>query len=258
MALIRLEHVSKSYRDRLALNDVSLSFETGEWVFVNGPSGAGKSTLLRILALAEKPTSGRVEVDPLAVEEAPGVAPAAPTGDASADHAEPEPAAAAPPRAIRRKVSGRLVRRHIGVLGQEFRLLPDRSVFDNVALSCNIGGIWNRSVVRDRVNPLLDEMGIRGVEALYPGDLSAGQKQRVALARAMARHPRILLADEPTGNLDPAAADQIFALLREICSRGALVVIASHAEDRVRRYPGRIVRLERGILRHDGVEGGAA
>ena len=258
MALIRLEHVSKSYRDRMALNDVSLSFETGEWVFVSGPSGAGKSTLLRVLALAEKPSSGRVEVDPLAVEEAPGVAPTAPPSDSPPVGAGDEAGAAAPeapPRKVRRRVSGRLVRRHIGVLGQEFRLLPDRSVFDNVALSCNIGGIWNRATVRDRVNPLLDEMGIRGVEALYPGDLSAGQKQRVALARAMARHPRILLADEPTGNLDPAAADQIFALLREICGRGALVVIASHAEDRLRRYPGRVVRIERGIIRHGGPEG---
>jgi cell division transport system ATP-binding protein len=263
MALIRLEHVSKSYRDRMALNDVSLSFETGEWVFVSGASGAGKSTLLRILALAEKPSSGRVEVDPLAVVEAPGVAHAAPAtelpatpGDEGAAAVEEPPAPPPPPR--RRNVSGRLVRRHIGVLGQEFRLLPDRSVFDNVALSCNIGGIWDRVTVRDRVNPLLDEMGIRGVEALFPGDLSAGQKQRVALARAMARHPRILLADEPTGNLDPAAAGQIFALLREIRDRGALVVIASHAEEWIRRHPGRVIQIERGIVRHDGVAGSAS
>jgi cell division transport system ATP-binding protein len=149
------------------------------------------------------------------------------------------------------------VRRHIGVLGQEFRLLPDRNVFENVAISCNIGGIWRRGTIRDRVNPLLDQMGIRGVETLYPSDLSAGQKQRVALARAMARHPRILLADEPTGNLDPGAAGQIFALLHEIRDRGALVVIASHAEEWVRRHPGRVIRLERGIVREDGPVGSA-
>lgn len=246
MALIRLEHVTKAYRDRVALSDVSLSFEAGEWVLVAGPSGAGKSTLLRVLALAEKPTSGRVEVDPIAVIEAP-----------SAPVALEEPPA--PPAAPhRRRVSASLVRRHIGVLGQEFRLLPDRNTFENVAISCNIGGIWDRSQIRDRINPLLDQMGIRGVEALFPNDLSAGQKQRVALARAMARHPRILLADEPTGNLDPGSAAQIFALLRDIRERGTLVVIATHAEEWIRRYPGRVIRVERGLLRTDGAEGAPA
>ena len=227
MALIRLDHVSKTYGDRIALSDVSLSFEPGEWVFVLGPSGAGKSTLLRVLAVAEKPSSGRVEVDP---GDIPGK---------------------------RRKVSGRRMRRYVGMLGQEFRLLDDRPVYENIALACRISGIWETGEIRERVNPLLDQMGIRGKEALYPSDLSAGEKQRVALARAMARHPRILIADEPTGNLDPAAAGQIFAILREICSRGTLVLVATHAEDWVRRYPGRVIRLERGIVRSDAAEGSA-
>jgi len=227
MALIRLDHVSKSYGDRIALSDVTLSFEPGEWVFVLGPSGAGKSTLLRVLALAEKPSSGRVEVDP---------------GDV-------------PGRTTGRRVSGRRMRRLVGVLGQEFRLLGDRPVYENVALACQISGIWDSGEIRERVSPLLDQMGIRGKETLYPNDLSAGEKQRVALARAMARHPRILIADEPTGNLDPAAAGQIFALLRDICARGTLVLVATHAEDWVRRHPGRSIRLERGIVRSDTVEG---
>ncbi len=259
MALIRLDHVTKVYRDRIALSDVTLSFEAGEWVLVAGPSGAGKSTLLRVLALAEKPASGRVEVDPIAVVEAPSApvtiapAPAAPSAEGGAVATEAPPAPPAAP--VRRRVSASLVRRHIGVLGQEFRLLPDRNVFENVAISCNIGGMWDRARIRDRINPLLDQMGIRGVESLFPNDLSAGQKQRVALARAMARHPRILLADEPTGNLDPSAAAQIFALLREIRERGTLVVIATHAEEWIRRYPGRVIRIERGLLRSDGPEG---
>ena len=259
MALIRLEHVTKVYRDRIALSDVTLSFEAAEWVLVAGPSGAGKSTLLRILALAEKPTSGRVEVDPIAVTEAPSAPmPAASlaVSDASAGEGGSVATEAPPaPPPTRRRVRAGLVRRHIGVLGQEFRLLPDRTIYENVAISCNIGGIWDRARIRDRINPLLDQMGIRGVEALYPNDLSSGQKQRVALARAMARHPRILLADEPTGNLDPAAAAQIFALLREIRERGTLVVIATHAEEWIRRYPGRVIRIERGLLRSDGPEG---
>ena len=225
MPLIRLDHVSKTYGDRIALSDVTLSFEPGEWVFVLGPSGAGKSTLLRVLAMAEKPSSGRVEVDP---------------GDV-------------PGRT--RRVSSRKMRKLVGVLGQEFRLLADRTVYENIALACQISGLWNRSEIRERVNPLLDQMGIRGKETLRPNDLSAGEKQRVALARAMARHPRILIADEPTGNLDAAAAGQIFTLLREIATRGALVLVATHAEDWVRRHPGRAIRLERGILRSDASEG---
>ena len=227
MALIRLEHVSKSYGERIALSDLTLSFDPGEWVFVLGPSGAGKSTLLRVLALAEKTTSGRVEVDSGGLH---------PEGSDS-------------------PLSGRRLRRLVGVLGQEFRLLADRTVYENVALACQISGIWDRAAIRERVNPLLDQMGIRGKEALYPTDLSAGEKQRAALARAMARHPKLLVADEPTGNLDPAAAGQIFALLSEIRSRGTLVLVATHAEDWVRRYPGRVIRLERGILRSDQVEG---
>ena len=257
MALIRLEHVSKSYRDRIALNDVSVSFESGEWVVIAGPSGAGKSTLLRVLALAEKPTSGRVEVDPIAVTEAPAALlpppalPPTPEADGNVTPPAAPPAPAPPPASRRRRVAASMVRRHIGVLGQEFRLLPDRPVYDNVALSCQIGGIWDRAQIRDRVNPLLDQMGIRGLEALYPNEISAGQKQRVALARAMARHPRILLADEPTGNLDPGAAAQIFALLHDIRRRGTLVVIATHAEEWINRYPGRVIHMERGHVRSD-------
>ena len=227
MALIRLEHVSKSYGERIALSDLTLTFDPGEWVFVLGPSGAGKSTLLRVLALAEKPSAGRVEVD--------------------AEGLHPEAGG---------KPSGRVLRRLVGVLGQEFRLLADRTVYENVALACQISGIWDRAALRERVNPLLDQMGIRGKEALYPNDLSAGEKQRAALARAMARHPKLLIADEPTGNLDPAAAGQIFALLNEIRVRGTLVVVATHVEDWVRRYPGRVIRLERGLLRSDAMEGG--
>jgi len=260
MPLIRLEHVSKSFGDRIALSDVTLSFDPGEWVYVLGPSGAGKSTLLRLLALAEKPSQGRVEVDPDAVSS-PAASPSAPpetattpAGDGTSDEVEPEEPAR---RRSPKRVPLRRVRRLVGVLGQEFRLLGDRNVYENIALACQISGIWDRAKIRERVTPLLDEMGIRGKETLFPEDLSAGEKQRVALARAMARHPRILIADEPTGNLDPAAAGQIFALLREIGRRGTLVAVATHAEDWVRRHPGRAIRLERGMLRSDQPEGAA-
>jgi cell division transport system ATP-binding protein len=250
MALIRLEHVGKTFGGRVALSDVTLGFDPGEWVYVLGPSGAGKSTLLRVLALAEKPTTGRVEVDPDAVA-VPGSTPAANGGEPSAEADEQEP------RRPAKRIPLRRMRRLVGVLGQEFRLLADRSIYENIALACQISGVWDRAKIRERVNPLLDEMGIRGKEALFPEDLSAGEKQRVALARAMARHPRILIADEPTGNLDPAAAAQIFHLLWEISRRGTLVAVATHAEDWVRRHPGRAIRLERGVLRSDQPEGSA-
>ncbi len=208
MALIRLDHVTKSYKDRLALSDVSLSFEPSEWVFITGPSGAGKSTLLRLVSLAERPTRGRVEAEPG-------------------------------------------MRRAIGMLGQEFRLLHDRNIYENIALGCRISGVWERDEIRQRVAPLLEEMGLRGMEALYPGQLSSGEKQRVALARALVRHPRILIADEPTGNLDPTAAAQIFALMRQYRDRETLVLVATHAEDWTQRHPGRVIRLEQGVVRSD-------
>ena len=224
MALIRLEHVTKYYRERLALSDVSLSFEASEWVYITGPSGAGKSTLLRLVSLAEKPSRGRVEAEPG-------------------------------------------MRRAIGMLGQEFRLLGDRSVYENIALACRISGVWDKDEILQRVTPLLDEMGLRGMEGLYPGELSAGEKQRVALARALVRHPRILIADEPTGNLDPAAAAQIFSLMRQYRDRETLVLVATHAEDWTQRHPGRVIRLEQGVVRSDqsraepdgglGTDGGA-
>jgi cell division transport system ATP-binding protein len=215
MALIRLEHVTKRYRDRIALSDVSLSFEAGEWVFLLGPSGAGKSTLLRLLALAERPTSGRVEAEPN-------------------------------------------IRRAIGALGQEFRLMGDRSVYDNIALACQISGVWNRERIGERVMPLLGEVGLSGKEGLFPGDLSAGEKQRVALARALVRHPRVLIADEPTGNLDPAAAAQIFSMMRQFRDRDTLVLVATHAEDWTQRHPGRVIRLEQGAVRSDAAAPHAA
>jgi len=219
MALIRLDHVTKYYKNRLALSDISLSFDPSEWVFVTGPNGAGKSTLLRLVSLAERPSRGRVEAEPG-------------------------------------------MRRAIGMLGQEFRLLNDRSIYENIALACRISGVWDKEEIRQRVAPLLDEMGLRGMEALYPGELSSGEKQRVALARALVRHPRILIADEPTGNLDPPAAAQIFSLMRQYRDRETLVLVATHAEDWTQRHPGRVIRLEQGVVTSDqpmqGSDGGAS
>jgi len=154
MALIRLEHVSKSFGDRIALSDVTLSFDPGEWVFVLGPSGAGKSTLLRLLALAEKPSQGRVELDPDAVSSPMAAPSAAP--EASAAAGEPDPGDAsdgdsseAPARRRSpKRVPLRRVRRLVGVLGQEFRLLGDRSIYENIALACQISGIWDRARIQ--------------------------------------------------------------------------------------------------------------
>jgi cell division transport system ATP-binding protein len=144
------------------------------------------------------------------------------------------------------------------MLGQEFRLLHDRSIYENIALACRISGVWDKEEIRQRVEPLLDEMGLRGMEGLYPGELSSGEKQRVALARALVRHPRILIADEPTGNLDPPAAAQIFTLMRQYRDRDTLVLVATHAEDWTQRHPGRVIRLEQGVVRSDQAQPGSA
>ncbi len=143
------------------------------------------------------------------------------------------------------------MRRAIGMLAQEFRLLNDRNVYENIALACRIAGVWEKEEISQRVTPLLEEMGLRSMETLYPGQLSSGEKQRVALARALVRHPRILIADEPTGNLDPPAAAQIFSLMRQYRDRETLVLVATHAEDWTQRHPGRVIRLEQGVVRSD-------
>jgi len=215
--MIRLFHVSKSYgRGERALDDVSFSMEKGEFAFVTGPSGAGKTTLLRLLFAAERPSRGRVLV---------------------ADHDVSRLRGSSVP----------ILRRNVGVVFQDFKLLPRRTVFDNVAFALEVLG-RPRSVIRERVMTVLRQVGLGHRSRSLPIRLSGGEQQRVAIARALVNQPAVLLADEPTGNLDAELAVEIMALFETVNSRGTTVLFATHDRSLVEGYTKRVLRLEQGRL----------
>ena len=212
--MIRLYHVVKSYGDRDALRDVSFHVEKGELVYLTGPSGAGKSTLLKLLYGAERPTSGKVmiggtDIAQLAQSQMP------------------------------------LVRRNVGVVFQDFKLLPRRTVGANVALALEVIG-GSPEQIRRRVPAVLNIVGLKGREDTLAGVLSGGEQQRVAIARAIVNDPAILLADEPTGNLDGSMAVEVLEILQAINLRGTTVVVATHDIGLMDRFPKRKLRLEAG------------
>jgi len=218
--MIRFENVSKRYPNGFeALHGVTLSIGQGEMVFVTGHSGAGKSTLLRLIPLLERPTSGQVLV--------------AKTNLA---------------RFTRRRIPQ--LRRRIGMIFQDFRLLYDRSVFDNVALPLVIDGLPHAEIQR-RVRAALDKVGLLAKEQAYPVTLSGGEQQRVGIARAVVSRPPILIADEPTGNLDPGLSEEIMRLFQDFNRVGVTVVIASHDLDLIGRLGHRVLTLEKGRLIDD-------
>ena len=217
--MIRLFHVSKVYaRGERALDDVTFSMEKGDFAFVTGPSGAGKTTLLRLLFAAERPTRGRVLV---------------------AGHDVSRLRASSVP----------ILRRNVGVVFQDFKLLPQRTVFDNVAFALEVLG-RPRSVIRDRVMTVLRQVGLGHRSTALPLRLSGGEKQRVAIARALVNQPAVLLADEPTGNLDGDLALEIMELFEAVNSRGTTVLFATHDRGLVERYTKRTLRLTQGRLAH--------
>ena len=220
MPLLRLDAVSKNYPGgHAALTDVSFAVEAGEMIFVTGHSGAGKSTLLKLIHLSERPSRGIVLVS----ERNLG------------------------------KVRGRQVaihRRQVGVVHQDHRLLLERSVFDNVALPLLIAGMPSAEIGR-RVRVMLDKVGLGARERSRPGELSTGEQQRVGIARAMVGQPLILLADEPTGNLDPTLAAEIMQLFDALQAQGTAVLIASHDLGLVKRLRKRVLVLDHGKLMDD-------
>jgi cell division transport system ATP-binding protein len=221
--MIQLFHVTKAYPgDPPALNDVNLQIERGEFVFLTGRSGAGKTTLLRLLFGAERATSGQVLVD----------------GENVA-------------RLNRRAIAH--LRRRIGVVFQDFKLLPRRTVFDNVALAQEVVGTHPRDV-RRKAALLLRYVGLGEKAQMLPSRLSGGEQQRVAIARALAGDPALLLADEPTGNLDLERAGDIMELLAQVNARGTTVVIATHDRQMLARFASRrILVLDRGRVVNDGL-----
>ncbi len=218
--MIRFDNVTKRYRSQeAALRDVSFEVKNGEFLIVTGPSGAGKSTLLQLVSRELLPTSGRVEVDgrdlgSLSFWKVPQL------------------------------------RRRIGIVFQDFRLLPRRTVGENVALVLQALS-WPGDRRRDRVRRVLEWVGLAHRLDDWPSMLSGGEQQRVAIARALAPEPRLLLADEPTGNLDAGLSLDILALLREIHSRGTTVVLATHDTSLIERAGVRVLHLRAGRLDRD-------
>lgn len=218
--MIQMFHVTKRYgTDAPALADVNLSVGKGEFVFLTGPSGAGKTTLLKLIFCAEKATSGQVLV----------------TG-----------------RNIARIKSSDVpfLRRKIGVVFQDFKLLPGRTVHDNVALTLDVLGIPRRDGNR-RVEAMLKQVGLAHKADSFPPRLSGGEQQRVAIARALVNDPAILLADEPTGNLDHKLTIEIMDLLTDFSARGTTVVVATHDQTLLEHYQKRTVALEGGRVVSD-------
>ena len=214
--MIQLFHLSKKYGPHMALDDINLRIEKGEFVFVTGPSGAGKTTLLRLLFGAEKPERGYILINSINLV-----------------------------RISRPKMD--LLRRKIGFVFQDFKLLPRRTVFENVAIALEVTGGPTRWI-RKRTRQTLELVGLEDKEKVYPLSLSGGEQQRVAIARAIVKGPVILLADEPTGNLDPDLTREIMALFRSIHQKGTTVVIATHSRDLLEDVPYRTILLQQGRL----------
>ncbi len=223
--MIRFEEVSKQYKssNRPALTDINLDVEQGEFVFLVGSSGSGKSSLLRLLLKEEVPTAGTVSIDGLNIG-----------------------------KLSNRKVPA--LRRTLGIVFQDFRLLPSKSVFDNVAFGMEVIGKGRKEIL-ERVPEVIDLVGLDGKEDRLPSQLSGGEQQRVALARAFINQPKILLADEPTGNLDPSTSVGIMKLLDRINRTGTTILMATHDVAIVDQMRKRIVQLEHGTIIRDQQRG---
>ena len=221
--MIRFANVFKEYpRTGLALNDVSFAVGKGEFIFLTGPSGAGKSSILKLIYMEELPTRGDVWV--------------------SGTRA----------RGIKhRDVS--LLRRKLGVVFQDFRLLEDRTIEQNVAFALDVIGT-PKEKIHPKVSRLLTQVGLASKSTNYPRELSGGEQQRVAIARALANDPFVLVADEPTGNLDDRATRGVFQLLRDINASGTAVVMATHNLDVVKRSDFRVLEINRGQLVFDSAD----
>lgn len=223
--MIDLINVNFSYDNgTTALKDVNLKINSGDFAFVVGASGAGKSSLLKLLLRENVATSGTVIVNGYNLG----------------------------------KLKHREIpkfRRSIGVVFQDFRLIPTMNVFDNIAFSLRVTNASNK-FIRSRVPYVLELMGMKDKAKRFPNELSGGEQQRVALARALVNDPTLLIADEPTGNVDPEMSFEILELLREINNCGVTVLMVTHEHDLVRHFGGRTINIEKGTVAFDGILGG--
>ena len=225
--MIKLEHVSKSYSAGIpALNDVNLEIEDGEFVFIVGDSGSGKSTMIKLLLKELEPSEGTITINGKTLGK------------------------------IRRRQIPKF-RRNIGVVFQDFRLLKDRNVYENIAFAQKVIGEPTRNI-KKKVPTFLSMVGLAAKYRSYPKELSGGEQQRVAIARALINEPSILLADEPTGNLDNNNAWEIMKLLEEVNNRGTTVIVVTHNMEIVKVMKKRVITVQKGVIVSDSKPGDTA
>ncbi|MBO5008032.1 MAG: cell division ATP-binding protein FtsE [Clostridia bacterium] len=225
--MIQFENVSKTYDNGFpALNDISFTIEKGEFVFLVGSSAAGKSTIIKLIMKEEDATEGSIMINGIDVCD------------------------------LRRREIP-YFRRTIGVVFQDYRLLPNKTVQENVAYAMEIVGASGKEI-RKNVPNVLSMVGLAHKAKMYPKQLSGGEQQRVAIARAIVNNPVVLIADEPTGNLDPETAMEIMDILEDINRRGTTIVMATHAENIVNKMQKRVIVVEKGSITRDEEKGGYA
>ena len=223
--MIQFTDVTKSYTEgNTALNGVNLQIEDGEFVFLVGPSGSGKSTIMKIITGELKPTSGQVHVNGFNLEH------------------------------IRKRDIPHM-RRTLGVVFQDFRLINKMTVYDNVAYAMRVIGA-REAEIRERVPYVLELVGLTGKERRHPNEMSGGEQQRLAIARALVNNPSTIIADEPTGNLDPARSYELMELLQGINDLGTTMLVVTHEQELVRRFDKRVIAIDEGMVISDGMDGG--
>ena len=222
--MIEFTDVVKSYEQgNNALNGVSMQIEDGEFCFLVGPSGSGKSTIIKMITGELKPTAGTVHVNGYSLE-----------------------------RIRKREIP--YLRRTVGVVFQDFRLIPNMTVYENVAFAMRVIGAREKEI-KERVPYVLELVGLTSKESRHPGELSGGEQQRLAIARALVNNPSTIIADEPTGNLDPAMSLEIMSLLQEINNLGTTMLVVTHAQDLVELFHNRTIVINDGLIVSDGMEG---
>ena len=222
--MIEFTDVIKTYSEgNTALNGVNMQIEDGEFCFLVGPSGSGKSTIIKMITGELKPTEGSVHVNGYSLE-----------------------------RIRKREIP--YLRRTVGVVFQDFRLIPNMTVYENVAFAMRVIGAREKEI-KDRVPYVLDLVGLDSKGGRHPGERSGGEQQRLAIARALVNNPSTIIADEPTGNLDPARSFEIMSLLEEINNLGTTMLVVTHAQDLVKRFNKRTIVIDDGIIVSDGMDG---
>ena len=222
--MIEFTDVVKNYSpDTQALRGVSMQIDDGEFAFLVGPSGSGKSTIIKLITGELRPTSGTVHVNGYSLE-----------------------------RIRKREIP--YLRRTVGVVFQDFRLIASKTVYENLAFAMRAVGAGKKEI-QERIPYILELVGMEDKAHRHPKELSGGEQQRLAIARALVNNPSTIIADEPTGNLDPALALEIMVLLQEINNLGTTVLVVTHAQDLVERFEKRVIAIDEGLVVHDGMDG---